>query len=84
MRNFTPLEESAELERLARMICRALNSNWMSPDMLVTSGEPPRYLDGYVLDLHRAAPAWVRYIPAAKAVFDDQRRQEEALEQAEA
>lgn len=77
MKNFTAVEEQAEIERLARMICQAINGDLISPDTLIVRGEPPRYLDGYAVDLHNAAPAWVRYQTAAKMVFDYQRRREE-------
>jgi len=77
VKNFTPAEEQAELEKLARMICRGINGDQIDPDGLVARGAAQTFLDGYVIDLERAGPAWCRYLGAAKAVFDYQRRREE-------
>ena len=80
MRNFTPAEERAENERLARLICRAINGGDFDCDRLVARGQQERFLDGYAIDFEGAQPAWVRYAFAAKVVFDDARRQEELAE----
>ena len=79
MRNFGPDQERAELERLARLICTAINGRNIDCDELVSPNTGPRrFLDGYIVELAFVQPAWCRYLGAAKAVFDDTRRQEEA------
>jgi hypothetical protein len=76
MKNFTPTEERAEIERLARLISKSLHL--VDPETLIFSGKPPRLTDGpYVADSTQFMPLWARYSGAAKVVFDDARRQEE-------
>lgn len=76
MNNFSPAEEQAELEKLARMLCRAINLA-LDPDALIAPGEAPRFLDGHLVNFAGVMPAWVRYLGAAKAMFDYMRRREE-------
>jgi hypothetical protein len=77
MKNFTPGEERVEIERLARLICRAVDAT--DPDALVARGSPQFTIGGYVVPSW-TVPAWSMYTGAAKAVFDDARRQEELAE----
>jgi len=77
MRYFTASEERIEIERLARMIFKAIYGDMFDADTLVAYGAPVMFMDGHITDMSRAAPAWCRYLGAAKAVFDDTRRQEE-------
>ena len=84
MKNFIPQEERAEIERLARMIFKSLHHPAWDPEMLVSSCELPRLGSGHVLSGAHAVPGWSLYAGAAKAVFDDMRRQEEEAEMAAA
>lgn len=77
MKNFTPAEEQAELEKIARMICVGINGECPAPDALIAPGEAPRFLDGHLVNFAGVMPAWVRYLGAAKAIFDYMRRREE-------
>ena len=80
MKNFTPGEERAETERLARLICKGLHAG-VDPDTLVFTGDLPRLRNGPVVaDSTTFAPLWSIFTGAAKAVFDDVRRQEELAE----
>ncbi len=77
MKNFTPGEEREETERLARLICKGMYGG-VDPDTLVFAGEPPRLRNGpIVADSTTFYPLWSMFTGAAKAIFDDQRRQEE-------
>ena len=78
MKNFTPAEERLEIERLARAISSAQHG--VSPDTLIMSDEPRRLNWGPVLAAAQI-PLWSIYTPAAKAMFDDMRRQEELAAQ---
>lgn len=75
VRNFTASEERAEIERLARLLCRASHAS-IDPDMLCLTGEPIRLRHGPAV-VGTTMPLWCFYNGAAKAIFDDQRRQEE-------
>lgn len=76
VRNFTPAEERAEIERLARIMAGAQYG--IDPDVLCLMTEAPRLRDGpLVVPLGGMHPLWTMFTGAAKAIFDDQRRQEE-------
>lgn len=63
-----------EEERVAKLICCALNPN-ISPDTATFQGEIARALDGtYILpNASSNRPLWHKYIWAARAVIEDRK-----------
>lgn len=78
MKNFTPAEERAETERLARLASRAIHA--LDPETLILADEPTKMRGFWYVGSGGLVPLWTLYIGVGKAMFDDQRRQEEIQE----